>query len=49
MGPYQYGEPADRKPPRASTIFLVDVKAPGGLRVRQADYESAAARDYKLP
>jgi len=49
MGPYQYGEPADRKPPRASTIFVVDVKAPGGLRVRQADYESAAARDYKLP
>lgn len=49
MGNYTYGEAADRNPPRATSIFRVDPKTPGGLRHLQVDYESAAAREYKLP
>jgi ABC-type branched-subunit amino acid transport system substrate-binding protein len=51
-GVYHYGKPADRVPPRVSTIFQVDpasVANLGGLKALKPNYESDAAKSFPFP
>ncbi len=48
-GDYKYGPPADREPPRATTIYKVDPARPGGLAIVKQGYESDIAAGYKFP
>ena len=51
-GVYHYGKPADRVPPRVSTIFSVDPTAVanlGGLKAIKPNYESDPAKSFKFP
>jgi ABC-type branched-subunit amino acid transport system substrate-binding protein len=48
-GTYTYGPPADRVPPRASTIFGVDASAPGGLKAIKTNFESDTAKQFDFP
>jgi ABC-type branched-subunit amino acid transport system substrate-binding protein len=45
---YQYGEAADRNPPRASTLFEVDPKKPFGLGTLEYQYKSDVADQYEF-
>ena len=45
---YQYGEAADRNPPRKSTIFEVDPKKPFGLGTKEYQYESEFAKEFEF-
>ena len=47
-GDYQYGEAADRNPPRESTIFKVDPKKPFGLATEKYQYKSEFADEYEF-
>jgi hypothetical protein len=47
-GDYKYGEPADREPPRTTTIYKVDPARPGGLAIVKQGYESDIAEGYKF-
>lgn len=49
FGDYGWGKPADRNPPRISTVFSVDETVPGGLKVVKKGIESAAAKKYTIP
>lgn len=48
LGDYKYGPPADRNPPRASTVFAVapPTEAPGGLKALETNFTSKAAEEY---
>ncbi len=48
-GTYTYGPPAQRVPPRESTIFVADPTAPGGLRALKTNFISSAAQSYQFP
>lgn len=48
-GTYTYGPPADRVPPRESTIFAVDAAAPGGLKALKTNFESDTAKAFQFP
>jgi ABC-type branched-subunit amino acid transport system substrate-binding protein len=49
-GSYSYGSsPADRVPPRETSIFKVDATKPGGLAVVITNYTSDLAKQYTLP
>lgn len=45
-GSYDYGKPADRNPPRVTTIYKVDPAKPGGLAKVKYEYESDAAKKF---
>lgn len=47
-GEYGYGPPEDRNPPRASTIFKVDLTSPTGLTAEAQGYESDAAEKFEF-
>jgi ABC-type branched-subunit amino acid transport system substrate-binding protein len=48
-GDYRYGHrAADRKPPRASTLFMIDPTAPGGLAVLAGGIVSPSAQEYQF-
>jgi len=47
-GDYKYGNPADRNPPRTTTLFQVDPAAPVGLSILAPQAASAAAKKYKI-
>jgi Periplasmic binding protein len=44
---WDYGTPANRKPPAASNIYKVDISVPGGLELIKANFASAAATAFK--
>lgn len=47
LGDYEYGSgPADRNPPRTSTIFTFDIDAPTGLTAVKESYASEAAESF---
>jgi hypothetical protein len=48
-GDYTYASPAQRVFPRASTIFKVNPAKPVGLEKVKYNFESDAAKTYKLP
>lgn len=48
-GDYKYGNPADRNPPRSTTLFKVDAAQPVGLAILAPQAASAAANAYKPP
>jgi ABC-type branched-subunit amino acid transport system substrate-binding protein len=48
-GTYVYGPPADRVPPRVSTVYAVDASVPGGLKAIKTNFESATAKLYQFP
>ena len=48
-GDYRYGPPAERVPPRASTIFSVDRAKPLGLAALAVNVETDTARRYVFP
>ena len=48
-GDYTYGKPADRNPPRSSTVFQVDPATPGGLKGLKVNFSSDAAKKYDFP
>src|SRR5690349_11582089 len=48
-GSYTYGPPADRVPPRESTLFAVDATAPGGLKAVKTNFESDTAKLFVFP
>jgi ABC-type branched-subunit amino acid transport system substrate-binding protein len=48
-GDYKYGPPAQREPPRTSTIFRINPAKPIGLEVAKPSFESDAAKSYKIP
>jgi hypothetical protein len=48
-GDYLYGPPAQRVPPRASTLFSVDPAKPLGLAAIQVNLETDTARRYAFP
>lgn len=48
-GDYRYGPPADRVPPRASTVFAVDRAKPLGLAALAVNLETDTARRYVFP
>jgi ABC-type branched-subunit amino acid transport system substrate-binding protein len=48
-GDYKYGPPAQREPPRASTIFRINPDKPIGLEVAKPSFESDIAKSYKIP
>jgi hypothetical protein len=50
-GTYTYGPPADRVPPKSSTIFAVDPTAAaiGGLKALATNFESDAAKGFEFP
>ena len=48
-GDYPYGPPAERVPPRASTIFAVDPAKPLGLAALAVNLETETARSYAFP
>jgi ABC-type branched-subunit amino acid transport system substrate-binding protein len=45
-GDYQYGKPADRNPPRTSTVYKVDPAKPGGLAKVKYQFTSDAAKKF---
>lgn len=45
-GDYPYGPPAQRRPPRASSLFTVDPSRPLGLAGLRVNFETAAAAAY---
>jgi ABC-type branched-subunit amino acid transport system substrate-binding protein len=45
-GDYEYGKPADRNPPRVTTLYKVDPAKPGGLAKLKYEYESDAAKKF---
>jgi len=47
-GTYGYGPPEDRNPPRASTIYKVDLTSPTGLTAEVLDYESEASEAFEF-
>jgi ABC-type branched-subunit amino acid transport system substrate-binding protein len=49
VGDYKYGAPADREPPRDSTIFKVNPAVPVGLEVAKPSFVTDAAKSYKIP
>ena len=48
LGDYGWGAPEDRNPPRATTIFDVDLTTPTGLKANAKEYESDAAADFEF-
>ena len=48
-GDYKYGPPANREPPRTTTIFRINPAKPIGLEVAKPSFESDAARQYTIP
>jgi hypothetical protein len=48
-GDYVYGPPAERVPPRASSLFAVDAAKPIGLRGLAVNLETDTARQYVFP
>jgi ABC-type branched-subunit amino acid transport system substrate-binding protein len=48
-GDYKYGQPANRQPPRTTTIFRINPAKPIGLEVAKAAFESDVAKSYKIP
>jgi hypothetical protein len=42
------GAPADRLPPRETTIFKVDLTKPFGLGTLKASFASDAAKKYEI-
>jgi hypothetical protein len=48
LGDYGWGAPEDRDPPRATTIFDVDLTTPTGLKVNTPEYESDAAKAFEF-
>jgi ABC-type branched-subunit amino acid transport system substrate-binding protein len=48
LGEYAYGAPADRVPPRRTSINKVTPTAPVGLEIIQQDYESDAAKAFEF-
>jgi ABC-type branched-subunit amino acid transport system substrate-binding protein len=48
-GDYVYGPPAERLPPRASSLFAVDAAKPIGLRGLAVNLETDTARQYVFP
>lgn len=47
LGDYEYGPPADRKPPRAGRMFQVDPATPGGLKaLTPEEFVSDAAKKF---
>jgi ABC-type branched-subunit amino acid transport system substrate-binding protein len=48
-GDYKYGNPADREPPRDSTMFKINPAKPIGLEAAKASFISDAAKSYKIP
>jgi ABC-type branched-subunit amino acid transport system substrate-binding protein len=48
-GDYKYGQPADREPPRDTTMFKITPGVPIGLEVAKASFVSDAAKAYKIP
>jgi ABC-type branched-subunit amino acid transport system substrate-binding protein len=48
LGDYGWGAPEDRDPPRATTIFDVDLTTPTGLKVNTPEYESDAAAAFEF-
>lgn len=48
LGDYEYGEPGDRKFPRANRIFTVDPAVEGGLKAATDDFVSDAAEKFEL-
>lgn len=48
FGDYGWGEPEDRVPPRASSIFEVDASKPIGLGLVVAEHEAPAAEDFEF-
>ena len=49
LGDYTWGKPADRNPPRSSTVFQVDPSTPGGLKGLKVNFSSDAAKKYDFP
>ena len=47
-GDYKYGNPADRNPPRTTTLFSVDPASPIGLTILSPQAASAAAKKYEF-
>jgi len=47
-GDYPFGAPKDRKPPRATTLFKVDLAKPVGLGVLKRDFTSPAAEKFQF-
>ncbi|HLY83541.1 MAG TPA: ABC transporter substrate-binding protein, partial [Acidimicrobiales bacterium] len=48
-GDYKYGAPANREPPRSSTIFRINPAKPIGVEVAKATFVSDIAKTYKIP
>ena len=48
LGDYGWGAPEDRDPPRASTIFDVDLTTPTGIKANAREYESDAAAEFEF-
>jgi ABC-type branched-subunit amino acid transport system substrate-binding protein len=48
QGDYGWGEPADRNPPRISSIFEVDASKPIGLGLIVAEHEAPFAADFEF-
>jgi hypothetical protein len=48
VGDYGWGEPEDRDPPRATTIFRVDPSKPYALAAVVKDHESDAADEFEF-
>jgi ABC-type branched-subunit amino acid transport system substrate-binding protein len=49
VGDYKYGQPADRVPPKASTVFEVNASAPGGLKALKTNFTSSTAQKFVFP